>query len=89
MRGRWHSVLRVLTGRDTVPGLLRGRAVRLLLDDGELGQEEAARLMGLVLSPGTEPGDAAGWIEGFVGGGAGEACCSCTTSGCSDWSTRG
>lgn len=71
MRGRWHSVLRVLTGRDTVPGVLRGRAVRLLLDDGELGQEEAARLMGLVLSPGTEPGDAAGWIEGFVGGGAG------------------
>lgn len=71
MRGRWHSVLRVLTGRDTVPGVLRGRAVRLLLDDGELGQEEAARLMGLVLSPGTEPGDAAAWIEGFVGGGSG------------------
>ncbi|MCX4576995.1 DUF5682 family protein [Streptomyces sp. NBC_01571] len=71
MRGRWHSVLRVLSGRDTVPGVLRGRAVRLLLDDGELGQEEAARLMGLVLSPGTEPGDAAAWIEGFVGGGSG------------------
>ncbi|MGW3630641.1 DUF5682 family protein [Streptomyces sp. NPDC005122] len=71
MRGRWHSVLRVLAGRDTVPGVLRGRAGRLLLDDGELGQEEAARLMGLVLSPGTEPADAAAWIEGFVGGGSG------------------
>ncbi|MGW1746101.1 DUF5682 family protein [Streptomyces sp. NPDC002092] len=71
LRGRWHSVLRVLSVRDTVPGVVRGRAVRLLLDEGELGQDEAARLMGLVLSPGTPPGDAAAWIEGFVGGGSG------------------
>ncbi|WP_371599203.1 DUF5682 family protein [Streptomyces sp. NBC_00564] len=71
IRGRWHSVLRVLAGRDTVPGVIRGRAVRLLLDEGELAQDEAARLMGLVLSPGTAPGDAAAWIEGFVGGGSG------------------
>ncbi|MGA5445657.1 DUF5682 family protein [Streptomyces umbrinus] len=71
IRGRWHRVLRTLSGRDTVPGVVRGRAVRLLLDDGALGQEEAARLMGLVLSPGTEPADAAAWIEGFVGGGSG------------------
>ncbi|WP_443043404.1 DUF5682 family protein [Streptomyces sp. NBC_00358] len=71
IRGRWHSVLRVLAARDTVPGVVRGRAVRLLLDEGELAQEEAARLMGLVLSPGTEPADAAAWIEGFVGGGSG------------------
>ncbi|EKX63840.1 DUF5682 family protein [Streptomyces ipomoeae] len=71
IRARWHSVLRVLSGRDTVPGVIRGRAVRLLLDDGELAQDEAARLMGLVLSPGTAPADAAAWIEGFVGGGSG------------------
>ncbi|MET7731015.1 DUF5682 family protein [Streptomyces sp. NPDC005402] len=71
LRGRWQAVLRVLSLRDTVPGVIRGRAVRLLLDDGELAQDEAARLMGLVLSPGTEPGDAAAWIEGFVGGGSG------------------
>jgi hypothetical protein len=45
--------------------------VRLLLDDGELAQGEAARLMGLVLSVGTPPADAAAWIEGFVGGGGG------------------
>ncbi len=70
-RGRWHSVLHILSGRDTVPGVIRGRAVRLLLDDGELAQDEAARLMGLVLSPGTAPADAAAWIEGFVGGGSG------------------
>ena len=64
-------MLGTLSGRDTVPGVIRGRAVRLLLDDGALAQEEAARLMGLVLSPGTAPGDAAAWIEGFVGGGSG------------------
>ncbi|MGW0819789.1 DUF5682 family protein [Streptomyces sp. NPDC002845] len=71
LRARWHSVLHVLAGRDTVPGVIRGRAVRLLLDDGELARDEAARLMGLVLSPGTAPADAAAWIEGFVGGGVG------------------
>ena len=69
--GRWRAVLRTLSARDTVPGVIRGRAVRLLLDGGELGPDEAARLMGLVLSPGTPPADAASWIEGFVGGGGG------------------
>ncbi|HET9382165.1 MAG TPA: DUF5682 family protein [Streptomyces sp.] len=71
LRGRWRGVLRALSVRDTVPGVVRGRAVRLLLDDGELAQDEAARLMSLVLSPGTPPADAAAWIEGFVGGGSG------------------
>ncbi|WP_328829609.1 DUF5682 family protein [Streptomyces sp. NBC_00252] len=71
LRVRWRAVLRTLSARDTVPGVIRGRAVRLLLDEGELGADEAARLMGLVLSPGTPPADAAAWIEGFVGGGGG------------------
>ncbi|MGW1268230.1 DUF5682 family protein [Streptomyces sp. NPDC002491] len=70
-RVRWRAVLRTLAGRESVPGVIRGRAARLLLDDGELDPEAAARLMGLALSPGTPPGDAAAWIEGFVGGGAG------------------
>ncbi|MEV5316361.1 DUF5682 family protein [Streptomyces sp. NPDC052687] len=71
LRPRWQAVLRVLSGRDRVPGVIRGRAVRLLLDDGVLDPGEAARLMGLALSPGTPPGDAAAWIEGFIGGGGG------------------
>lgn len=71
LRARWQAVLRVLSVRDSVPGVIRGRAVRLLLDDGELAQDGAARLMGLALSPGTLPADAAAWIEGFVGGGSG------------------
>ncbi|MFI6963768.1 DUF5682 family protein [Streptomyces sp. NPDC050255] len=71
LRERWRSVLHRLTDRDTVAGVIRGRAARLLLDDGHLAQDEAARLMGLALSPGTPPADAAAWIEGFVGGAAG------------------
>ncbi|THA35955.1 DUF5682 family protein [Streptomyces sp. A1547] len=66
---RWSAVLRALAGRDTVPGVIRGRAARLLLDDGRLPAEETARLMGLALSPAASPADAAGWIDGFAGGG--------------------
>ncbi|WEO95781.1 DUF5682 family protein [Streptomyces sp. FXJ1.172] len=71
LRDRWRAVLRTLALRDTVAGVLQGRAVRLLLDDGALEAEKAARLMGLALSPGTPPADAAAWIEGFAGGGGG------------------
>ncbi|MEV7612298.1 DUF5682 family protein [Streptomyces sp. NPDC089799] len=71
LRDRWAAVLRTLAGRDAVPGLIRGRAARLLLDDGRITAEEAARLMGPALSPAAAPADAAGWIEGFAGGGAG------------------
>lgn len=71
LRERWSAVLRTLAARDTVPGLIRGRAARLLLDDGRLPGEETARLMGLALSPAASPADAAGWIEGFAGGGSG------------------
>ncbi|WP_405489723.1 DUF5682 family protein [Streptomyces sp. NBC_00096] len=71
LRERWSAVLRTLAGRDTVPGLIRGRAVRLLLDEGRLPPGETARLMGLSLSPASAPADAAGWIEGFAGGGTG------------------
>jgi hypothetical protein len=39
------------------------------MDDGELAAAEVARLMGLALSRGTAPQDAAGWIEGFLAGG--------------------
>ncbi|MER5553136.1 DUF5682 family protein [Streptomyces sp. NPDC002793] len=68
---RWAGVLRKLSGRDAVAGVIRGRATRLLLDDGRLAGSEAARLMGLALSRGTAPAEAAAWIEGFVGGAAG------------------
>lgn len=70
LRERWSAVLRGLAGRERgVPGVLRGGAARLLVDEGRLEGEEAARLMGLALSPGAEPQDAAGWVEGFLAGG--------------------
>jgi uncharacterized protein DUF5682 len=69
LQSRWRAVLRRLASRGRVPGLIRGRCVRLLLDDAQLTHEEAARLMGLALSPGTAPPDAAAWIEGFLAGG--------------------
>ncbi|BBA99631.1 hypothetical protein RVR_6336 [Actinacidiphila reveromycinica] len=70
LRDRWAGMLRSLAERDdSVPGLLRGAAARLLLDEGRLDAAEAARLMGLALSPGTGPAEAAGWVEGFLAGG--------------------
>ncbi|MEU5398800.1 DUF5682 family protein [Streptomyces sp. NPDC005963] len=71
LAGRWHSTLVRLASRDSVPGLLRGRAARLLLDDGQLEETEAARLMSLALSRSAPPAEAAAWIEGFVGGASG------------------
>ncbi|MCI4044460.1 DUF5682 family protein [Streptomyces sp. TRM75563] len=71
LRERWDAVLHKLAARDTVAGIIRGRATRLLLDEGRLAEDEAARLMALALSPGTPPADAAAWIEGFVGGASG------------------
>ncbi|MFG2533893.1 DUF5682 family protein [Streptomyces sp. NPDC048511] len=68
---RWAAVLHKLSSRDAVAGVIRGRATRLLLDDGRLADSEAARLMGLALSPGSAPPDGAAWIEGFVGGAEG------------------
>ncbi|MEV6259740.1 DUF5682 family protein [Streptomyces sp. NPDC051784] len=68
---RWAEVLRKLAVRDTVTGMVRGRATRLLLDDGRLAESGTARLMGQALSPGTASAEAAAWIEGFLGGAAG------------------
>ncbi|MFE4311274.1 DUF5682 family protein [Streptomyces sp. NPDC056891] len=68
---RWAGVLRRLADRDRIPGILRGRAARLLLDEGRLAEDEAALLMSRALSPGTPPPDAAAWIDGFVGGASG------------------
>ncbi len=66
---RWRGMLRAVAVREHVPGLLRGRCARLLLDDGSLPAGEAAILMGHVLAPGSRPEAAAAWIEGFLSGG--------------------
>ena len=67
---RWATALTSLATRDaTVAGTIRGRAARLLLDEGRFDAARAARLMGLALSPGSPPRDAAGWLDGFLSGG--------------------
>ncbi|MFE9039553.1 DUF5682 family protein [Streptomyces sp. NPDC007818] len=71
LASRWAGALRRLAGAERVPGVVRGRAVRILRDEGRLGDDETARLMGLALSAGAAPADAAGWIDGFVGGAGG------------------
>ncbi|MFF4602061.1 DUF5682 family protein [Streptomyces sp. NPDC001339] len=43
LRARWAGVLRAVSGRDAVPGLIRGRAARLLRDDGESGSDGPGR----------------------------------------------
>ncbi|MEU8921758.1 DUF5682 family protein [Kitasatospora sp. NPDC048545] len=73
---RWAAALRSLAAREPsggpatgAPGLLRGRAVRLLSDDGWLDSLEAGRRLRLVLSAANSAADAAGWVEGFLTGG--------------------
>lgn len=66
---RWAVMLRGIAERDgAIPGLLRGSAARLLMDDGRLDEDAAARLMALALSPGTPSAEAASWLEGFLAG---------------------
>ncbi|MFF5633960.1 DUF5682 family protein [Streptomyces sp. NPDC012825] len=70
VRERWTGVLHRLAAHDRVPGLLRGRAARLLLDEERIPDDGAALLMSRALSPGTPPPDAAAWIDGFAGAAA-------------------
>jgi hypothetical protein len=65
---RWEACLRALVARESAAAVIRGRAVRLLLDDGRLPVEEAARQLGLALTPGVPPAEGAAWVDGFLAG---------------------
>ena len=67
---RWQLVLGELAERDRIPGLIAGRATRMLLDAAVLDTQEAADRMSRALSPAADPVDAAGWIDGFLTGDA-------------------
>ncbi|MCF2530042.1 DUF5682 family protein [Yinghuangia soli] len=69
LRAYWFAALLRLADRADLPGLLTGRAVRLLLDSGRLTAEDAGPRMSRALSRGTPYRDAAAWIEGFLSGG--------------------
>jgi hypothetical protein len=65
----WHAALGRLANSDVVHGLVAGRATRILLDGGALEPGEASRLMGLAVSPASDPPRAAAWVEGLLRGG--------------------
>jgi hypothetical protein len=63
----WRDALQRLAAGDRQPGVLSGRATRLLHDAGKLPPGEAAAAMSRALSPGETPERGASWIEGFIG----------------------
>jgi hypothetical protein len=70
IREPWMQALRQVAdlGGSGANGLLVGRATRLLRDAGTFDADDAAARMSRALSRGTEPADAAAWLEGFLAG---------------------
>ncbi|MEY9877660.1 hypothetical protein ABH931_007184, partial [Streptacidiphilus sp. MAP12-33] len=68
IRRRWETCLRALVARESAAAVVRGRAARLLLDDGGLSDEEVARQLALALTPGVPPAEGAAWVDGFLAG---------------------
>lgn len=64
----WHAALARLLGHDTVHGLVRGRAARLLLDAGKLTADDIGLRLSQTLSRGADPAAGARWLEGFLSG---------------------
>jgi hypothetical protein len=64
----WYQSLAVLLDKPFINPLITGCTCRLLFDAKRMAEEETARLFGLALSAGNEPGYAAGWLEGFLKG---------------------
>lgn len=62
----WRTALGQLADRDAAHGVVVGRAVRLLLDQGTLTSEQAGVRFGRALSVGNDPAKAAAWFEGFL-----------------------
>ncbi len=66
LREAWRMAMFRIVQREDAHALLRGLAVRLLLDGQTMPIEDAARRMNLALSAGGKPEEAAAWIEGFL-----------------------
>ena len=62
----WQQALQQLADSTLAHALLRGLALRLLLDGGARTADDAGRAMSLNLSSGSEPTNAAAWLEGFL-----------------------
>lgn len=66
VRGEWLDTLASISKRENIHGLLAGRLVRMLHDADRLDNDEVARRMGTVVTPGVPPAEGAAWIEGFL-----------------------
>ena len=64
----WEATLASLALRETLPGRISGRLNRMLSDAGHIDAQELRRRLGLAMSQGTEPAEAAAWLEGFLQG---------------------
>jgi hypothetical protein len=67
---QWYRALGLVADREGMTGLLAGRAVRLLYDADKISGDELNRRMGLALTPGVPPAEAAAWLDGVLSGGA-------------------
>ena len=66
----WYKAMQLVADREGMTGLLAGRAVRLLYDADKIDGDELNRRMGLALTPGVPPAEAAAWLDGVLSGGA-------------------
>lgn len=64
----WFAELGKLHASEASHPRLRGRVVRLLLEQGKLPTEELSRLTSLALSVGADPAASARWLEGLIAG---------------------
>jgi hypothetical protein len=64
----WYKTLWFIAHKDGVHPLIIGCVSRLLLDAGQLTDEEAETSMSLALSTANPPLDVAYWLEGFLSG---------------------
>lgn len=62
----WRAALGRVADRQDIHGLVAGRCVRLLFDDGILPPDATATRVGLALSRAQQPAHAAAWVEGFL-----------------------
>jgi hypothetical protein len=67
---QWYKAMQLVADREGMTGLLAGRAVRLLYDADKIDGDELNRRMGLALTPGVAPAEAAAWLDGVLSGGA-------------------
>lgn len=67
-RADWQQVLGQLSSRDTLHGLIAGRATRLLFEAKALSPEDLRTRLGLALAPALPSTQAGAWAEGLLRG---------------------